>query len=404
MRRQFILGITFLLVQQIFSQSDFRDGFVITKSRDTLYGLVDYKEGYRGYRICNFKQDKDQKTISYTADQIQAYGFTNDLYFESNEYNNVDNEPEIIFFQVLVKGNATLYKYHERYYVAKMNIKPHELVSTFDDSVIDGLTYRKDNKEYIRSLNYLFFDCEKLRKGIENLKFNEPSLVKIVKDYNNCQGVESVAFNERKPLFKMVFGVAIGYNFSSIGSDGFDENNFLKTDFSNSNSLMFGATFDLSSPRWLEKISLTGGLFYFYSDYFMENTSKPYESNIKNEVTIEISQLKIPLGFRYTFPEKKITPYINIGGSFTAHLSSSAVWLEEREFFGKVTITETDLEIGDHQFGYWGGVGFKVPIHNKMKAFFEFRYESNQSSSFEKVAVNEENSFENYQLIVGINL
>jgi hypothetical protein len=317
---------------------------------------------------------------------------------------NVDNKPEIIFFQVLVKGTATLYKYHERYYVTNNTSKPHELVSTFDDSIVDGLTYRKDNKEYIRSLNYLFFDCKKLKKPIENLNFNESALSKIVKDYNNCQGEESLAFNERKPLFKMIYGVAVGYNFSSISSNVFDGYNFLKTEFSNSNSLMFGATFDLSSPRWQERIALTVGLFYFSSDYFMENTSKPYESDIKNEVTIEISQLKIPLGFRYTFPEKKVTPYLNFGVSYTTHLNSSAVWVEEREFFGKTTITETELEVGDHQFGFWGGLGFKVPVHDRINTFFEFRYEDSKSATYEKVAVNEEIGFNNYQLIVGINL
>jgi hypothetical protein len=278
------------------------------------------------------------------------------------------------------------------------------LVSTFDDSIVNGLTYRKDNKEYIRSLNYLFFDCKKLKKPIENLNFSEKSLVKIVQDYNNCQGEESIAFNERKPLFKIIFGAAVGYNFSSSSFEGLNDFNFLKTDYSDSNSFLFGATFDLSSPRWQEKISLTGGLFYFSSDYYMENTSKPYETLIKNEVSIEMGQLKIPLGIRYTFPEKKITPYINAGGSYTTYLNTETYWRQEREFFGKVTIKESSIDIGNHQFGYWGGAGFKVLIYNKMNTFFEFRYENSTSAKIENGDVsNESSGFDNYQLMMGIN-
>ncbi|HEY5917364.1 MAG TPA: outer membrane beta-barrel protein, partial [Chryseolinea sp.] len=107
-----------------------------------------------------------------------------------------------------------------------------------------------------------------------------------------------------------------------------------------------------------------------------------YENSASNgtktsHITIDLEQLKIPLGIRYTFPEKKITPYMNFGMSSTFNLSSSSPLTTKYKLANRIetVFTNDAVNTNDLQFGFFGGFGISKAIHEKLNLFTEIRYE-----------------------------
>jgi hypothetical protein len=57
------------------AQSDFRNGYVITNSNDTLFGLADYKENRSNAKKCIFIKEGSSEKVEYSPNDINAYRF-----------------------------------------------------------------------------------------------------------------------------------------------------------------------------------------------------------------------------------------------------------------------------------------------------------------------------------------
>ncbi len=74
--------LTVLLFVSIatFSQYDFREGFVVTKSMDTIMGLIDYTGPDMRSRTCVFKKENDDQIVRYGADDLNSYYVSNKIF------------------------------------------------------------------------------------------------------------------------------------------------------------------------------------------------------------------------------------------------------------------------------------------------------------------------------------
>ena len=75
MRFYLALFIVFMAFAPTYSQSDFRAGFVVTNLMDTVQGFVQYSEGGKATRKCNFKSSAEASKITYLPGQILGYGY-----------------------------------------------------------------------------------------------------------------------------------------------------------------------------------------------------------------------------------------------------------------------------------------------------------------------------------------
>lgn len=403
--------ITFTLFQNIYSQTDFRKGYIISNENDTISGLIDYREGIKKYKICDFKSSEDQNVINYTPSQIKGYRYLNDKYFTSKEITKDDNSKEKVFFEVLVKGKATLYKYNSAFYIEKNDEKFHKLTNELQLINQDGKEFYKYSNRHIAVLSYLLSDCPSLKGKINIVKNSEKDLSKLIELYNECVGEPSISFKEKKPWFKAHFGLSLGINSSKINFiSSYREADHLTADFNRANSIMPSLYVDFLSPRVHERIALHLGVNYLTSTYKSFSTIESTFVTKRNEVTIDLKQLKIPLGFRYTFPERTITPYFNLGASYTINLESSALWVLESERNKVVNFFESEaLVIGDSQIGFWGGIGVNKSILNNLNGFVEIRYEY-AKSSFETIGEDYydgswiiDYNLTNFQLLIGLS-
>ncbi len=403
--KRLILLITFVCLSEFsFSQTDYRSGYVVTNANDTLFGLVDYREKAKAYKSCDYKVSKGQNTVTYKPGNIIGYGFENDKFFQSREI-VIKNQPsQIVFLEVIVRGFISLYKYEGTYFIEKNNDGLQQLISETKEVFIEGEGLFKNTNQHIGTLNMLLFDCAEIRTRVQKIKLEEKSLTKLIEDYNRCKGKSSNTFKAKRPWTKAIVGLTVGLNVSQLKFDTNPGYEHLTGDFEVSKSPMVGVSFDILSPRLSERISFHGDFLYLTSKYYNYTLYNSSSSVERNYVTLELQQLKVPIGIRYIFPKREFTPYFNAGISSTIHLSSNSKWVQEVESNSVVNTNENEaLTIKNKQFGLWGGCGVLKSINNKLNAFLELRYEQTDGVVPFSVDSQELSSkISNFQILIGI--
>ena len=358
MKRLIVITITILIAHSSFSQTDYRKGYVITNARDTLFGLIDYREGLKAYKSCDFKNTKDQNTTTYEPRDIVGYGFENDKFFQTKEISVKGQPSKVVFLEVIIRSLVSLYRFENIYFIEKHNNNFQQLINETSELLVDGKRVLKSTNQHISTMNILLFECAEIREKIQQCRLNEKSLTNLIEDYNRCKGESSTAFKAKKPWTKAIVGVTSGVNISKLNfytGFGFEH---LEGVLEVSRSPVIGISMDILSPKLSERISLHGDLLYVTSNYYNYTILSNGSFTQRNYVTIELHQLKIPMGIRYTFPKRNFTPYLNIGISNTIHLKSNSIWIQEVESNNVVATNKTDaLSIEKNQLGLWGGFG-----------------------------------------------
>ena len=194
--------ICFLLPICVFSQTDFRKGFIVKNNGEKIYGYVDYKENATTYEYCEFKKTLESEITEYTPQQLRAYGFENDKFFQSKNISIKDSSKEIKFLEVIISGRATLFKFRGIFYLDKDKIFKelnNETILYSQGSQV----YKRTSKKYIGLLKVYFKDCSSVIKNINKVQYDEKQLGKLITDYNNCKGSKSVIYKKDKPWFKI---------------------------------------------------------------------------------------------------------------------------------------------------------------------------------------------------------
>lgn len=356
-----------------FGQTDFRKGFIIKSPNDTLRGYLNFREGTKVFKECDFRLDLQQAITTYGPDQIVGYGFDNDRFFISREV-KLQEKTETVFLEVLVEGLARLYKHDQKYFIEKDTSGLLPLINEVKETYINERRVFKNTNQHIATLNMLLFDCAEVRSELQKIRLLERPLTELVKDYNVCKGGTAKIYKEKKPWSKATFGIAGGFNISNVSfNPRFGHDHLLNGTFERSKSLTVGFAFDILSPRVTERFSLTGNILYSVNSFYKFSESPMH--GIRDYVTLNVNQLQLPLGFKYTFPVKKVSPFLQLGSTYIVHTKSSSTWI--REVFGGNVVTTTEdeaLEISKYQLGFWGGIGLTKPISKKIDTSFELRY------------------------------
>jgi len=405
MKRLILLIILICIAEFSFSQTDFKKGYVITNDKDTLIGLVDFREKAKAYKSCDFKLSKGKNVITYEPENVFGYGFENDKFFQSRKI-TINNQPsQIVFLEVIVRGLVSLYKFEDTYFIEKGDAGLQQLINETKEVFVGKKTGLKNTNQHIGTINMVVFDCAEIRERVQKVRIVEKELTILIEDYNRCKGEPSITFKAKKPWTKVIVGMTGGLNISQLNFKANPGYEHLVGNFEVSKSPMIGVSLDILSPRLSERISFHGDLHYLTSKYYnytLFNSSSSVETNY---VTIELQQLKVPIGFRYTFPKRNFTPYFNIGISSTIHLSSNSNWIQEVELKNNVVITNVSeaLVMKNSQLGLWGGCGVLKAINDKLNAFIELRYE--QTDGITPFSVDSQGLYSkisNIQIFIGI--
>lgn len=290
----------FLFITSLFisgfvqAQADFKPGYVILNSGDTLYGSIDYRGDMTMGSLCRFKTSNNE-IREYSPLDIAAYRFTESKYFISRELDD-----KMVFLEFLIKGKLNVYYYRDgsgdHFYVDKEGERLTELVYSEEVKMMKEnqnteKSYLIKSNKHIGILSYYMQDAPYMQSKIRNMdKPEQRNLISLAEEYHNevCKGEECVIFEKELPLFKTNLEIIGG--FADYGQ---------VNDYANRFMIQTGVLIHIWMPRINEKLYFKTGIIY----------SRP-ETN----KGLKINDLKIPLHIGYLAPKSmKIRPTASIG-------------------------------------------------------------------------------------------
>jgi hypothetical protein len=403
MKKTLCLIAIFCISQIGYSQSDFREGFIVNLNQDTTIGLIKYKEGNATYRSCQFKKNASQDIVLYAPDDITGYGFENDKFFQSKKIETSVQGSESVFLEVLISGKVILYKYENVFYIEKTEQGLLKLSNKTTNAETKEVT---QSTSYLGVLNILLKDCPEISQSrIFNTSFNEKSLTDLVEKYNKSMNSPMVIYKQNKPWIHARVGITGGLISSKITLESNNDAFTHLGTFERLNSPVAGFSVELSLPRINEKVSVITNFLFCSSTYELHREDELFHKITNDYVTIDMSHLKIPIGLRYTFQGRKLSSFINFGLSQTITLNSESDWTRTVE---NITLFDTyqhdqALEISKTQAGIWGGAGISKSISKGLNVYIELRYEKTDGINAEDFILVEEANVKNILFVIGFS-
>lgn len=234
--KYFLTGCMLLAVLTSKAQSNFLKGYVITISKDTLNGFVDYKESYRSPTSFRFKSTIEGKVQVFSKNDAEEINISNQAHYSKFIVNvsqskrdipslsvgiNLTTLRDTVFLQVLQDGkNVTLYSYEdiikERFYIKDKEVsEPVELVKeVYLDEVNNAIAKSRDQylNQLLLLLNKYQPGSKNLEKRVTGLEYKGTALKKITADING----DVVA----KSSYNSKFFAGLGLNASNASYRG----------------------------------------------------------------------------------------------------------------------------------------------------------------------------------------
>lgn len=384
------LLVLFLLVlgagrSAVFAQADFRPGYIITNTGETVQGLIDYRMDGRSQRLCTFKKDASAAPVDYGPGDIQAWQIIGYKLFESKvvPQDTVGGENMSLFLEVLVKGKASLYfnSLNSRFYVGKggdLYGLTNRKYLKMDEK--DGRTYQVSPKVYVGILLVVLGDCGELKKEIQAVKLLPSSLVKIVQQYNSC-GSSRAASQIIIPTVRFQVSLLAGHTQSTLylQTESFQGYRKSFSHFTPSYGYTFGLGLTTVLPRLIDRISFQTEAFYEGHRYVGYYEKEGYVT-FREDTEIEIEYLKMPLLLRYTHTFGKFSPFVNAGAATSLLLKQKNLALSEWESQGVVESAQEQLfPMRKTQQFLIVGAGARFHLDRKRSVLLEVRHERGNS-------------------------
>jgi len=285
-----LIFLNLIAFSPVYSQADFRQGFVITSNQDTIHGFVDYKTNSSLGNLCRFKADQGGEVQKYTPSEINSFRFNGGKYYVAKEV-----EKESLFLEFLIQGEVNIYylriENEDRYFLEKEEVGLIEIPYKESVKKQDGKHYLYTTKKHIGILNYYMKDAPRLKARIDKFgKPNHDNLITLAKNYHNmvCEDENEtcIVFEDKIPKVVLIPELRVGL---------FHLNN--SNDFIDENVIQYGIVLHIKMPRRYNKLYAETGVLF-----------AQVNSSIGKE-----SLFKLPFHLGYQYPKGKIRPKLSYG-------------------------------------------------------------------------------------------
>lgn len=352
---------------------------MVSLAGDTLFGQFDHSSRVIRDQKVMFRKSDQEGFLEYEPGQLLAFHPSGrKVYFSKTLPVNGDNQ--LVFAEGLVSGDASLFRFKSGFYVQKQGSLIIELKEEDIKKFVGGV---KRDLRVIHGqgeLMYMFSDCN-MNEEIGNLKnLSEQRISNLVINYNICKGNPYQEFKKDIEWLKTTFRVGVGLMGSHLTFVDRSRNgvSVASASYPKSFAPAFSARINISSPRLTDRVSFQLGLIFsqhqFTSDSLIVKRNSYEERHL---VDIKNKVIKIPFSIQYSFQNKGITPYVNLGGNVNLPFNFSHTWFHEVEYnVGVINSNERQaLEAQKINMGIWGGFGTTITMPKGWTGFVEMRME-----------------------------
>jgi hypothetical protein len=347
MKKITIVLLILLSYSQLFAnKNDFKPGFVVKSSGDTLIGYIKSSNWrINPSKIVFTSTLFNTDTTVYTIKDIN--GFTcNDFIFVKRKV-KIDIQPnelteltqsnttamraedaptfkeDIVLLRVLVRGRASLYSYTEasgrsHYYLETDVSEIQELLNTmFEKSKYEAGGATKHfvgyAQEYKNQLLTSLIGCKSITYKQCDIDYKESELKKLVMKFNQCVEPDKMVYANKKEELSVKPYVGAGIAFASMKfkSGGEYYNYFIDADFTKPTSFTanFGIKFII--PRYSKKLSIYSE--FAYNSYHFDSQVNQIIGFTLYSLIIDYAQVGLNLGMSYDLSKNKMSPYLKAG-------------------------------------------------------------------------------------------
>lgn len=330
-RKSFLLlaGIIFFSLAE--AQSDFRPGYIVTLEGDTLQGLINLRGDKLNAKDCIFKQEDNSEKVTYTPDQIRAYGIQNLKRFVSPSSLAYDLRKSV-FLEYVAEGPLTIFFYKD-----DENVE-HFLASK--DTVIMELSYQLNSSQdgqlrsrfekYKGQLRYLLGDEPTLFPLIDKIACNKKDLRRLAEEYKKLRhpvNESFVSYQKKNIKFKFAIHASVGTSHLTSPPYNMYLSDYLVTkslDFDRTYTYEIGAAVNVyldHAGRNRLSLQLSPALNFVEYNSKVERRLPPllytYQSDIK------YTTLKVPVLVKYAFNSSNhsISPFVKGGPGIAVYMS-----------------------------------------------------------------------------------
>jgi len=357
------------------AQKNFRPGFIISTSGDTLFGQIDYKAWDVNPTTFAFIKTGESTVNMLGPSSVMAFYVEGDLY--ESYYTDIDMTPynpdilkdnkgrnwtvrDSLFLRVLVQGNISLLSYKDGmskshfYYQINSDV-PEELLYKYKyiDSIpanSAGITSGRGIQKvefYKGQLIVLLQKCPQMRRDISLTRYYEKNIISLMKKYFACTH-ESYSLVRKSEKTRFVPGIVCGMDWNKINFYGDNPYSSLEeADFKVSASPVVGLSLDIIFPRNNNRFSLNNQLVMRRL-----NTSASYKGAIdggyrQDSLKFDMYYTELVTTFRYQFLQGTVRPFLTAGFANAYAVS-----------------TKNSCHINQLSYGYyseWDGPALKSP-------------------------------------------
>ncbi|MBN1597506.1 MAG: hypothetical protein JW894_04390 [Bacteroidales bacterium] len=303
------------LFASVYSQYDYKPGFIVKKNGEREKGLINFKSSEFNAKTCQFKKDSSANPVIYLPDDISTYRFIDSKYFVSKKV-FIENADINLFLECLISGKSTIYYTQQNsqdYYFIEIEGELHEINNNKFIMVIDGVEYEGWTYQYRGLLKYYFRDCPQVVQKLNNADFSKNTLISLSKEYHEyvCKDEQCIIYEKDISSLRkrIIFGIDFSYGKIKLdfyqGLISMETKNVYQFNVNSQINLDEAGAFNL-------QFSLG---YYFYKNEIINNITSftSVTVSIPNDIYYKFSILKPAIQIKYKLQFGKIIPFASVG-------------------------------------------------------------------------------------------